>query len=148
MWGRGVNQDAYKKALAELEIPIERIRGWVEVVQKRHPTPLKGSRQEYFDRIQRSVTMLISRIPEFAARTEEAEQARTFDDDLGGPVMQVTGYAEILLAELRHLQDEDEDTIMCREYLDDIRAAGDYLAALIRNAQIDLYLERVKPEDA
>jgi signal transduction histidine kinase len=143
-----VNQQAYQKALAELEIPMARIKVWVDVVQTRHHAPLKGTRQEYFDRILRSLTGLAARMPELAARRELAEHIRTFDDDLGGPVMQITGYAEILLAELRHIDDEDEDTIMCREYLDDIRAAGDYLAALIRSAQIDLYLERTKPEDA
>jgi signal transduction histidine kinase len=137
-----VNQEAYKQALAELEIPIARIKGWVEILQKQYRAPLKEAKQDYFERIARSVEQLTTRMPELSARTVEAQQVRTFDDDLGGPIMQITGYAEILLAELRHLHDEDEDTIMCREYLDDIRAAGDYLAALIRNAQINLYLER------
>jgi hypothetical protein len=135
-----MTNDVYQQALAEMEIPVSRIQGWVEFMQAGCMGPLSGVHAEHFDRIVRSVWQLIERMPEVAQRTDDSGRDFAFHHDLGGPIMQITGYAEIILSDLRNHR--DADSIMCAEYLDDIRAAGDYLAALARNAQIDLVAGR------
>jgi hypothetical protein len=132
--------DVYQQALAEMEIPVKRIQGWVTIMQDECGAPLSGVHEEHFERIVRSVGQLLERMPEVAQRTDANGRDFAFHHDLGGPIMQITGYAEIILAELRNRR--DEQSILCAEYLDDIRAAGDYLAALARNAQIDLVAGR------
>ena len=135
-----MTNDVYQQALAEMEIPVLRIKGWVEFMQGACMGPLSGAHAEHFDRIVRSVAQLIERMPEVAQRIDPVARDFAFHHDLGGPIMQITGYAEIILADLRNRR--DEESITCSEYLDDVRAAGDYLAALARNAQIDLVAGR------
>jgi hypothetical protein len=135
-----MNDNVYQQALAEMEVPLAHIREWVAVMQEACVETLAGVHQDHFERIVRSIDQLQDRMPEVARRTDEDGQNYAFHHDLGGPIMQITGYAEIILADLRNQR--DEQSIMCAEYLDDIRAAGDYLAALARNAQIEMVAGR------
>ena len=132
--------DIYLQALAEMEVPVKRIQGWVDILQSGCMDSLTTTHAEHFEKIVRSVIQLIERMPEVAQRTDPMQRDFAFHHDLGGPIMQITGYSEIILSDLRSRR--DEQSIMCAEYLDDIRAAGDYLAALARNAQIDLVAGR------